>query len=71
MSYIYKDIDTQKHVKKKGHNVCRFNFPLAPMPRTMILEPLSLTEKRWKNHTVQKIRRQWKQFEKLLLIPAS
>ena len=33
-----------KTCKKKGHNVCRFNFPLAPMPRTMILEPLSETD---------------------------
>ena len=30
-----------KTCKKKGHPVCRFNFPLPPMPRTMILEPLS------------------------------
>ena len=33
-----------KTCKKKGHNVCRFNFPLAPMSRTMILEPLSVTD---------------------------
>jgi len=25
-----------KTCKKVGHNVCRFNFPLPPMPRTMI-----------------------------------
>ena len=42
-------INLQRHrhsktCKKKGHNVCRFNFPLAPMPRTMILEPLSETD---------------------------
>ena len=24
-------------LEKKGHNVCRFNFSLTPMPRTMIL----------------------------------
>ena len=29
-----------KTCKKKGHAICRFNFPLMPMPRTMILEPL-------------------------------
>jgi len=29
-----------KTCKKKGHKVCRFNFPLPPMPRTMILQPL-------------------------------
>ena len=30
-----------KTCKKQGHKICRFNFPLSPMPRTMILEPLS------------------------------
>ena len=30
-----------KTCKKKGRAICRFNFPLPPMPRTMILEPLS------------------------------
>lgn len=29
-----------KTCKQKGHKVCRFNFPLPPMPRTMILQPL-------------------------------
>jgi len=29
-----------KTCKKQGHKICRFNFPLPPMPRTMILEPL-------------------------------
>ena len=33
-----------KTCKKRGHAVCRFNFPLPPMPRTMILEPLSDTD---------------------------
>ena len=33
-----------KTCKKKGHSACRFNFPLPPMPRTMILEPLSETD---------------------------
>ena len=33
-----------KTCKKKGHNACRFNFPLPPMSRTMILEPLSETD---------------------------
>ena len=33
-----------KTCKKRGHAVCRFNFPLLPMPRTMILEPLSDTD---------------------------
>jgi len=30
-----------KTCKKQGHKICRFNFPLPPMPRTMILEPLA------------------------------
>ena len=30
-----------KTCKKRGHAICRFNFPLPPMPRSMILEPLS------------------------------
>ncbi|XP_069108223.1 uncharacterized protein [Argopecten irradians] len=37
------DIQTHKHSKtcrKKGKAVCRFGFPLPPMSRTMILEPL-------------------------------
>ena len=32
-----------KTCKKNGHKICRFNFPLFPMGRTMILEPLSET----------------------------
>ena len=33
-----------KTYKKKGNNIYRFNFPQAPMPRTMILEPLCVTD---------------------------
>ncbi|KAL9956638.1 hypothetical protein ACROYT_G038144 [Oculina patagonica] len=38
-------VNLQRHrhsrtCKKQGHKICRFNFPLPPMPRTMILEPL-------------------------------
>lgn len=29
-----------KTCKKQGHKICRFNFPLPPIPFTMILEPL-------------------------------
>lgn len=32
-----------KTCKKKGQNICRFNFPVFPMPSTMILHPLDLT----------------------------
>lgn len=34
---------THRHArtcKKAGKNICRFNFPLPPMPETIILEPL-------------------------------
>lgn len=36
------NLQTHKHAKtckKTGNNVCRFNFPVPPMPRTMILTP--------------------------------
>ncbi len=33
-----------KTCKKRGYAVCRFNFPLPLMPRTMIQQPLSETE---------------------------
>ena len=29
-----------KTCKKKGHNICRFNFPLPPMRKSVILKPL-------------------------------
>ena len=38
------NLQSHKHsktCKKKGRAICRFNFPLQSMPRTMILEPLS------------------------------
>ena len=36
------NLQTHRHAKtckKTGHNVCRFNFPVPPMPKTMILTP--------------------------------
>lgn len=53
-----------RHVKKTGHKICRFNFPLPPMPRTMILKPLeeydSLEDKKKKDiqENAQKIKDQ-------------
>ena len=39
---INRLIDILKHVlKKKGQKICRFNFPLPPMRKTMVLSPLS------------------------------
>ena len=37
------NLHTHKHsktCKKRNHNICRFNFPLPPMPKTTILTPL-------------------------------
>ena len=37
------NLQTHRHsktCKKKGQEICRFNFPLPPMPHTMILNPL-------------------------------
>ena len=39
-------LQTHKHAKsckKRGQEICRFNFPFPPMPRTVILQPLDLT----------------------------
>ena len=48
-NYLTDLVNLQRHkhsktCKKRGHAVYRFNFPLPPMPRTMILEPLSETD---------------------------
>ena len=32
-----------KTCKRKGQNICRFNFPIFPMPLTMILKPLDIS----------------------------
>ena len=40
------NFQTQRHAKtckKGGHKICRFYFPLPPVPRSMILEPLKET----------------------------
>ena len=37
------NLQTHQHsktCKKRNHNICRFNFPLPPMPKTTILTPL-------------------------------
>ena len=38
------NLQTHRHAKtckKKGQKICRFNFPLPPMRKTMVLSPLS------------------------------
>ncbi len=47
-----------KTCKKKGHKACRFNFPLPPMPRTMILEPLSEID--LEEHAAKKLKKRFK-----------
>ena len=40
------NLQTHRHAKtckKGGHKICRFNFPLPPVPRSEILEPLKET----------------------------
>lgn len=37
------NLQTHRHAKtckKGGHKICRFNFPIPPVPRSVILEPL-------------------------------
>ena len=49
--------------RKKGKNICRFNFPQPPLQQTMILEPLSdeiLKEEK------EKHKKNWKKVEKHL-----
>lgn len=37
-----------KTCRKKGHPICRFGFPLPPLPRAMILEPLETETDKYK-----------------------
>lgn len=40
---VLVNYQTHKHARicrKKGQNICRFNFPLPPMSKTQVLEPL-------------------------------
>ena len=41
------NLQTHRHAKtcnKQNQNVCRFHFPLPPLPKTMILKPLSKSD---------------------------
>ena len=43
------NLQTHRHAKtcnKGGHKFCRFDFPLPPVPRSMILEPFKETHER-------------------------
>ena len=46
------NLQIHKHSKtcrKKGHPICRFGFPLPPLPKTMILEPLETEIDKYKS----------------------
>ena len=50
MSHLV-DLQTHKHSKtcrKKGKAVCRFGFPLPPLRKTVLLEPLDLDVDKYK-----------------------
>ena len=52
-----------KHVKKDQHT-CRFNFPLPPMPRTMILTPID--EHSFSEDQLEDIKERYDRIKKLL-----
>ena len=44
--------------------MCRFNFPLPPMPKSMILEPLK--ESHFDEDELNRIKKQWDKIKRLL-----
>lgn len=49
---------THRHVRtcrKKGKAICRFNFPIPPMPSTVILEPLNDDDKKLAEKNFMKV----------------
>ena len=50
-----------KTCKKQGNKICRFNFPLPPMPRTMILEPL--TENKLEEDELEEVKQNYDQIK--------
>ena len=59
------NLQTHKHsrtCRKKGKPICRFGFPLPPLPRTMLLYPLAEdVEKYKKKHKeIQKVMNEYK-----------
>ena len=54
-------LQTHKHsrtCRKKGKQVCRFGFPLPPLPRTMLLNPLA--------EDVEKYKKKYKELQKVM-----
>ena len=62
------NLQTHRHAKtckKGGHKIiCRFNFPLPPMPKSMILEPLK--ESHFDEDELNRIKKQWDKIKSLL-----
>ena len=52
------NLQTFKTCRKKGNPVCRFGFPLPPLPRTMLLYPLV--------QDVEKYKKKYKEFQKVM-----
>ena len=52
------NLQTHRHAKtckKGGHKICRFNFPLPPVPRSMILDPFKETH--FKEHELKEMKK--------------
>lgn len=61
------NLQTHRHAKtckKGGHKICRFNFPLPPMPKSMILEPLK--ESHFDEDELNEIKKHWDKIKSLL-----
>ena len=51
------NLQTHRHTKtcnKEGHKISRFNFPLPPMPRTLILTPALMQKSRERQNKLLK-----------------
>ena len=61
------NLQTHRHAKtckKGGHKICRFNFPLPPGPRSMILEPLKETH--FKKDELKEMKKHYGQIKNFL-----
>ena len=61
------NLQTHRHAKtckKGGHKICKFNFPLPPMPKAMILEPLR--ESYFVEDELNEIKKHWDKIKSIL-----
>ena len=61
------NLQTHRHAKtckKGGHKICRFNFPLPTMPKSMILEPLR--ESCFVEDELNEIKKHWDKIKSIL-----